>query len=176
MVGRDGLRLVLKSPTHTARIGHLWRLFPRARFVHVVRDPLSVFPSTMRLWTKLAADHGLQLPDERELEAYILDTFVQMYEAFESQREKIPQQHICDVRYEQLVADPVGQLQRVYQQLELGPFEPVRPRLEQRAQAMSGYQTNRYEVPDEQRRRIERRWSDFCHRYGYGSIARPSAA
>ena len=60
MLGQPESRLVLKSPTHTARIGHLQALFPRARFVHVVRDPLTVFPSTIRLWMRLATDHGLQ--------------------------------------------------------------------------------------------------------------------
>ncbi len=168
MVGQDGARLVLKSPTHTARIEHLRALFPQARFVHVVRDPLTVFPSTMRLWSKLATDHGLQLPAEHELEKYVLDTFVQMYEAFESQRRAIPAAQICDVHYEQLVADPVGQLRTIYQQLGLGNFQDVRPRLEQRAEAMSDYQVNRYEVSDELRRRIESRWQDFCERYGYG--------
>jgi hypothetical protein len=166
----DG-RLVLKSPTHTARIAHLQRMFPRARFVHVVRDPLRVFPSTMRLWTKLAADHGLQRVCEPELEQYVLDTFVQMYEAFEAQRAEVPTSNVCDVHYERLVADPVGQLQRVYQELELGQFEEVRSSIEQRVLAMSDYQTNQYDVSDELRRRVELRWSDYCQRYGYGSGA-----
>ena len=160
-------RLVLKSPTHTARIGHLQKLFPRARFVHVVRDPLSVFPSTMRLWTRLATDHGLQLPAERELEQYVLDTFVDMYESFESQRKAIPAEQICDVHYEQLVADPVGQLQRIYKHLALGQFEATRSQFQQRVESMSGYQVNRYEVSDELAQRVESRWSDFCNRYGY---------
>ncbi len=167
MVGRDQQRLVLKSPTHTARIGHLAKLFPRARFVHVVRDPLSVFPSTMRLWTRLATDHGLQLPDQDELEQYVLDTFVQMYDAFQLQREQLAPQQICDVHYERLIADPVGQLQRVYEQLELGQFDTARPHFEQLTAAMSGYQVNRYEVPDALRQRVESRWSEFCYRYGY---------
>ncbi len=167
MVGRAKQRLVLKSPTHTARIGHLMELFPRARFVHVVRDPLSVFPSTMRLWTRLATDHGLQLPDQKELEQYVLDTFVQMYDAFQTQRDQIAPERICDVHYERLVADPVGQMRRVYERLDLDAFDDARPRLEQHAAANSNYQVNRYEVPDALRQRIESRWSEFCYRYGY---------
>lgn len=167
MIGQGTSRLVLKSPTHTARIGHLYRMFPRARFVHVVRDPLSVFPSTMRLWTRLAADHGLQRPEETQLQQYVLDTFTQMYDAFEAQRAEIPSCHICDVRYEQLVADPVSQLARVYSELDLRQFEQVRPRIEQRAAAMAGYQTNRYEVSAEVGQLVADQWRDFCDRYGY---------
>jgi hypothetical protein len=160
-------RLVLKSPTHTSRIGHLFEMFPNARFVHVVRDPTSVFPSTMRLWTRLAADHGLQAPDQDLLKQYVLDTFVQMYEAFEQQRLALPSHCICDVHYEALAADPVGQLQRVYESLDLGSFEKTRPAVQQWAEASAGYRTNRYEVPDDLRACIEDRWGDFCRRYHY---------
>jgi hypothetical protein len=167
MIGQESSRLVLKSPTHTARIGHLYRMFPHARFIHVVRDPLSVFPSTMKLWTSLATDHGLQLPDEDELRTYVIDTFTQMYDAFESQRTEIPEKQICDVRYEHLVADPVGQLARIYQDLDLGQFEQVRPHIEQRTKVMRGYQTNQYQVSDQERQLVSERWSDFCDRYSY---------
>ena len=43
-------RIVLKSPTHTARVRTILEVFPDARFVHIVRDPLVLFPSTVRLW------------------------------------------------------------------------------------------------------------------------------
>ncbi len=169
VLSQGSSRLILKSPTHTARIGHLRRLFPHARFVHVVRDPLTVFPSTLRLWTRLAADHGLQIPDEQELEQFVLESFVQMYDAFESQRGDIPPNRLCDVRYEQLVADPVGQLQQVYERLELGDFEVVRPHVQRRVATTADYQVNRYDLPDQQRDRVLSHWSDFCCRYGYWS-------
>ncbi len=167
MIGQESSRLVLKSPTHTARIGHLYRMFPKARFIHVVRDPLSVFPSTMRLWTRLATDHGLQAPDQDQLRGYVIDTFTQMYDAFESQRAEIPAERIVDVRYEQLVADPVGQLARIYRDLDLGRFESVRTHIEHRKQIMSGYQTNRYQLSDMDRQLVADGWRDFCDRYGY---------
>lgn len=167
MIGQEKSRLVLKSPTHTARIGHLYRMFPQARFIHVVRDPLSVFPSTMKLWARLATDHGLQLPDKQELRTYVIDTFKQMYDAFESQRREVPENHISDVRYEDLVVDPLGQLGRIYQELDLGQYEKVRPQIEQHTTITSGYQTNRYQLSDGERQLIADRWSDFCDRYGY---------
>ena len=51
---RDPRRLVLKSPPHTARVPVLLEMFPDARFVHIVRDPYVVFPSTVNLWKSLA--------------------------------------------------------------------------------------------------------------------------
>ena len=51
---RNPRRLVLKSPPHTARIKILQEMFPGALFLHIVRDPYVVFPSTVNLWKSLA--------------------------------------------------------------------------------------------------------------------------
>ena len=37
---RQPKRIVLKSPQHTCRVKTLLEMFPRARFVHIVRNPL----------------------------------------------------------------------------------------------------------------------------------------
>ena len=41
--------LLIKSPVHTARLKLLLKLFPRARFVYVHRDPLSTFQSAAHM-------------------------------------------------------------------------------------------------------------------------------
>ena len=61
---RDPRRLVLKSPPHTARVPVLLEMFPDARFVHIVRDPRVVFPSTVRLWKSMT--RGTLLPADAE--------------------------------------------------------------------------------------------------------------
>ena len=43
-----GKPLILKSPPHTARMTVLARMFPNARFLHIVRDPYVVFASTLQ--------------------------------------------------------------------------------------------------------------------------------
>ena len=42
-------RLVIKSPVHTSRVPHLLRLFPRAQFIYVHRDPRAVLQSSLHL-------------------------------------------------------------------------------------------------------------------------------
>ena len=53
-----------------------------------------------------------------------------MYEVFERDRSLIPAGQFCEVRYEDLVAQPIQQMQRVYEELNLGGFEKVRPQME----------------------------------------------
>ena len=57
------------------RIQTLLELFPDARFVHIVRDPYVVFPSTVNLWKSLYRNHGLQTPTFAGLEEHVFETF-----------------------------------------------------------------------------------------------------
>jgi omega-hydroxy-beta-dihydromenaquinone-9 sulfotransferase len=77
---RNNRRIVLKSPTHTARVRTILEVFPDAKFIHIVRDPLVLFPSTVRLWKSLSLVQGFQIPREDAdwIEKHVLDQFVRM--------------------------------------------------------------------------------------------------
>jgi len=164
-------RMVLKSPPHTARIRVLKELFPEAKFVHIVRDPFVLFASTVHLWKRLSRDEGLQVPRGEGLEEQVYQTFLRMYRAYERDRPLLGRAQLCEVRYEDLIADPIGQMRRVYQELELGEFEKVLPELEKFLASQAGYQRNRYEIPPETRAEIARRWGAFIQKYGYSAVA-----
>ena len=160
-------RIVLKSPTHTGRIRILLEMFPEARFVHIVRDPFEVFPSTVNTWKRFCSYHGCQVPRYDGLDEFVFSNLIRMYEAFEEDRKLVPPGQLCDVRYEDLVADPVGQVQAIYERLNLGDFEAVRPAIETYVERTQGYKRNRFEFVPGQKEEIATRWRSFFERYGY---------
>jgi omega-hydroxy-beta-dihydromenaquinone-9 sulfotransferase len=164
---RQPKRIVLKSPPHTGRIKTLLEMFPDARFVHIVRDPYVIFPSTVNLWKRLYKDEGFQTPRFKGLEDHVFDTLLRMYGAFERDRDLIPAGRFCEVRYEDLVADPLGQMRRVYEELNLGGFEEALPALKKHMEGQADYKRNRYQIAPELRKEISRRWSAYIGKYGY---------
>jgi hypothetical protein len=143
-------------------------MFPEARFVHIVRDPYVVFPSTVNLWKSLYRTHGLQRPTFAGLEEYVFTTFNRLYERLEEGRRLVHPSRFFELRYEDLVRDPVGRMRALYEHLGLGSFENVLPRLERYLASLKAYETNRYELTDEQRADIRRRWDWVIRKYGYG--------
>jgi hypothetical protein len=162
-----GKRLVLKSPPHTCRIPEILKLFPDARFVHIIRNPYTVFPSTINLWKTLFRTHGLQRPTFDDLEESVLRTFARMYERFEADRGLIDESRLVEIRYEDLIRDPLALLEVMYDRLDLGDFEAARPPIKDYLDGMRNYETNHYELTDQQRQRVRREWGDVIHRYGY---------
>ncbi len=164
---RDPRRPVLKSPPHTARMGVLAEMFPESRFLHVTRDPFVVFPSTLRLWKSLHEVQSLQVDRGEALERYVFAAFDEMYAAFERDRRLIAPDRLHEIRYEDLVADPVGKLEEAYERLGLGDFERVRPAVRKQAESMRKYRTNTYQHDPRIVAEIARRWKPFLERYGY---------
>jgi hypothetical protein len=166
---KDPRRLVLKSPPHTCRLKVLKELFPDALFVHIVRNPYVIFPSTVNLWKSLYRTHGLQPPTFAGLEEHVYNTFVRLYDRLEQTRGLVDPARFYELRYEDLIRDPVGQTRALYEHLGLGGFERVLPRLQSYLARVAGYETNRYQLTPEQRAEITRRWGAVIRRYGYAA-------
>src|SRR5262249_8252189 len=126
---KDPRRLVLKSPPHTARIPTLLEMFPDAQFVHIVRNPYVVFPSTLNLWKSFHRKHGLQKPQAPWLEEYVFDTFLRMYDKYQKDCKILDPSRLHEIRYEDLVRDPVGEMRKAYEKLNLGEFDTMRSRI-----------------------------------------------
>ncbi len=140
-------RIIVKSPTHTFRIKILLKLFPEARFVHLVRDPYRVFQSTVHMWKSVSLSFGLQTPDFKGLEEYVFEMFIRMYEKFEETRSLIPPSHFYELHYEDLVNDPVGEMKNLYENLGLGGFElQFLPALKGYLADTADYKTNPYNI------------------------------
>jgi hypothetical protein len=162
-------RIVLKSPPHTARVKLLLELYPDARFVHIVRDPRVLIPSTVRTWQRLADAEGLQVRRKRPLEDQVLDTFELMYERFEQDRASIPADQFCELRYDDLIARPVAELEAIYQRLGLGDFEPARAAVQGYLDGVKDYKTNRFQPDPALIAKITRRCDGYMRRYGYAT-------
>jgi len=160
-------RIILKSPVHTFRIKTLLKLFPQARFVHIVRNPYVVFPSTIHLWKSMFRAFSLQTPNFVGLEDYVFEMFNRLYNKLEETQELIPSSQFHQLRYEDLVQDPIGEMRKLYSRLDLGTFESVLPALKDHLKKTALYRTNRYELTPQRRDDITRRWGKIIKRYGY---------
>ena len=142
-------RIVLKSPTHTARVRTILEVFPDAKFIHIVRDPLVLFPSTVRLWKSLSEVQGFQHPrdDADWMEKPVLDNFVRMYECFEQDRELIPPGRLVDIRYEDLWPTRSARCGTSTSGSTWATSPRSSPALMRYAMKSRDYKTNKYTLP-----------------------------
>jgi hypothetical protein len=170
-----GRPLLLKSPPHTCRVRLLLELFPDARFVHIHRDPFTVFRSTRHMIRTAIPALRLQVSEDRRLDEWILRTYRTMYDAFFEERGLIPPGRYHEVCFEELEKDPVGQLRQVYRGLNLDGFDAVEPPLRRYLDSLAGYRKNEYAaLPPELRCRIADEWRRCFAEWGYPVRSVPS--
>jgi hypothetical protein len=163
-----GRPLVLKSPGHTCRIRLLLDLFPEAKFVHIHRNPYDVFRSTQHMVRTVTPWWALQRPDNSDLEGRTLRQYREVYDVFFEERGLIPKGHFHEVGFEALEADPIGQVQGIYEALALPAFGHVEPALRRYLAAIAGYRKNTLpELPAELRSRVAREWRRCFDEWGY---------
>lgn len=162
-----GRPMILKSPTHGARVDTLRELLPDARYLVIIRDPVTNFESVVRMWRKMFETYALGSipPDDAIREAVLADR-----PRFESKLaagvEGLPGNRFAAITYESLVANPVGVIERLYQQLELGDFEPVREAIAAETKRRSGYQAKGSLPSQPWRERINREWAAILRDHG----------
>ena len=164
----DKRALLLKSPPHTARIRTLLEIFPDARFVHIHRDPYRVFVSQRHFLNTMGWYTYLQRPSPERIDEAILARYVRMYDAFFDDLALIPGGNYCELRFEELERDPVGQIGNIYEKLSLGDFGRVRPKLETYAATLTNYRKNDFDKLDgETRRKVHASWQRSFEKWHY---------
>ncbi len=113
-------RWVLKAPSHLSQLRTLFAVYPDARVIQIHRDPLKTVPSTISLMGTIKSmrtehvDVGALAPWISMGYGLMLDDTIDARAGGD-----LPNQQFVDVRYADLMADPVATIDAVYQRLEI---------------------------------------------------------
>jgi len=139
-------RFLNKNPDNSVRLRYLNRLFPDARFLHIVRDGRAVCASLLKFRAAAAAyfgpqhrhaTSGVKVPDWPRI-ATVWDTdpvrsvgllWRDVMAIVERDRQAIPADRFVEVRYEDFVADPQAHLRRIAERCDLRWDGPAQRRL-----------------------------------------------
>jgi omega-hydroxy-beta-dihydromenaquinone-9 sulfotransferase len=165
-----GKRIVLKSPPHLGRVAVLVKMFPDAKFIHIVRNPYVVYLSAKKLWRTGFSHSHLQHIDPRQVKELILSWYTELYALFEGQRRLIPPGNLCELRFEDLESSPRACLERLYGELALPGFEAFWGRAGEYLKSLKGYKKNTHRLSEEDRATVSRHWNFTFGRYGYSLL------
>jgi hypothetical protein len=124
-------RWLLKAPSHLTSLAYVFATYPDARVVVTHRDPLRVVGSLADLMATLRWMHSDRVDHPSLIEFLAMGLEMQM-DHVSAQRDAgdLPADRITDVRYTDLVADPVGCVAGLYDQWGIALTDDVRARLE----------------------------------------------
>ena len=173
---------LLKSPYNTARVA------APARDVSTgeVRPHRAASPCDLSL-EHAPAEHGwavFQVQDAdgtNSFATHFLENYRGQEEAYYRDTAKLPEDDVAELRFEDLEIDPVGEVRRLYAELNLEFTPQFEKRLNNYLASIAGYRKNKFKVlPIQQQQEIDAVMGDFSARWGYAdgmqSQSAPKAA
>ena len=109
-------RIVLKAPEHTMHLDMLFKTYPDAVIVHNHRDPAQVMGSTMSLLSTVRSRYTdrAQPASEDVADRYVRSYARSFKRCMQLRDDPRYADRFIDVQYQDLAADPVTQVRRVY--------------------------------------------------------------
>ncbi len=161
-----GKPIILKSPTHGARVATLRELLPDARYILIVRDPITNFESVVRMWRKMFETYALTpIPTEDEIREAVLADRPRFESKLSSATSDLPANRFAVLTYEALVEDPLARIENLYRQLELGDFAVVRDAMVAEMDHRREYRAKGALPSSEWQDRIHRDWAPILSAY-----------
>jgi omega-hydroxy-beta-dihydromenaquinone-9 sulfotransferase len=160
-------RIVSKNPFNSLRILHLARLFPGAKFLHIIRNPMDVVPSTIHMWDIVQRQNCLNRNAHRPTVAEVSTGLRKILDLMELQLNELPEEHYIVIRFEDLEQDPLGSLKSVYGKLQLPFTTDFEKNIRTFLSEVSDFKKNSFCLSDEDKAVIRAELKQFMERYRY---------
>ena len=166
-IAANGRRIVLKSPPNLSKVPHLLRLMPDSKFVFIMRNPYVVYDSLLKTNRSVLPIFQVADYDLAEVEALIRSTYAESMRRYLEDRSLIPPGNLTEVRLEDLVEDPMGELERIYSELSLPDWEQAQGHIATYLRTLSGYRQNPHRLDQSTIDLVSRDWGFVVEHWGY---------
>ena len=168
LLNSKGKRLIVKNPVNTARIKHILKLYPDAKFLYIYRNPVTVYLSTEKFFVNLLPTLQLQHVEEGLIKKVIFDIYKRLLNDYYKQRSLIPKENLYELKYEDFEKHPVEEVRKIYGDLLGEDFDAVKNYFNSYFESIKGYQKNKYEVDKSLIDEITTEFGAFMKKQGYG--------
>ncbi len=159
-----GKTLVFKSPSNTARVKELLEIYPDAKFIHIVRNPKDVIPSTLHLYTKILPEFSLQDASDIDLNEYVINFYEKVMDKYLQTKFDIPSSQLVELKYEEFVEAPIQVLTNVLKPLNLNlPIDDLTAFFA----ARKNFKRNDFKLMQEKTEGFQQRCAPVIKEYGY---------
>ncbi len=116
-INTNGQRMILKNPVNTGRIDQLIKIFPEARFIFMIRNPVTVYLSSVKFFSQLFPTLNLEAFTSNDISEMVLDIYSKLLHDYLDLREIIDPDRLIEIRYEEFKSKPITVLSDLYKKL-----------------------------------------------------------
>jgi len=163
----NGKRLALKNPYNTARLEILLEMFPNAKFIHIYRNPYTIYVSALHDFIKEAEEMALQDFSESEFATICYELYEKLMKKFWESRDLVPKGNLSEVAFEDFEKNPLSEMKRIYSELNLDLNEEQLANISQYLDSLSDYKRNKYTFSSSLVDEISDKWGFALEKLNY---------
>ena len=171
---RPGRRWILKAPTHMFAMPALLSMYPNALFVQTHRTPVESMASVASLVTILRSAFS-DAVDPLIVCREAIDYWSETMDKFLRERDRLPENRICDIQYDDIRRQPIDAARRIYEFFgwSLSQEAEQRMRVLVASQAERQSANHRYDLSQfgSSAEEVLSVFATYCQRFG---LAQPS--
>ena len=139
--GGDTRILLLKSVLFNSRMKIVMDAFPGARIVYLVRSPYEAIPSFVSMFTAFWKVHSPDIPRDSETAREWAELAMEYYRYFHDNRRHLDASNVIEVRYDDLIGDPIGTIGGIYSRFKMDMAPEARDRMAAEAGKTGGFRS-----------------------------------
>ncbi len=160
-------RIVSKNPFNSFRIKTLLDIFPAAKFIHIVRHPDDVIPSTIHMWEILQRQNRLNNPVTPPTFNEVTGILENLLSAIEHDRKNLSRDQYTELRFEDLEKEPVVVLRKIYHEIGLAFTDEFEANINRFMKETANFQKNIFSLKPGERSYIREHLCSYMTKYGY---------
>jgi hypothetical protein len=162
--------LLEKAALIAGRLQSIAEVLPDMRIIHLVRHPYQSVPSLISMFYIPLKSLAPQVKGDSRAIMEITRMIFAYYQSLLSFKRNFPKEQFYEVRYEELVADPRGTIERIYEKFQLDmskEFETALNQETEKARLYKSSHTYMFEEYGLTKEQIYRELKDVFEEYGF---------
>ena len=142
-------------------------MFPKARFIHIVRHPFEVVPSSIHMWKIVLDQNRLNRKGSYPGIEEVTKGFDRVLTAVKNDSKILPDENYFEMKFEDLEADPVSMVRNIYTRFHMTFDESLGTNILSYMDGLKNYRKNEFKLTEEEKELIRRQLSQHMSIFNY---------
>jgi len=167
LINTHGKRAILKNPVNTGRMLKLLEIFPSAKFIFLIRNPVNVYLSTKKFFSELFPTVNLEEFTNEDISKMILEVYPKLLQDYLSHKKQLVSGKLIEIRYEHLQEDPIKEVENIYKKFKLDDFNELQPVFQEYIDELKGHKIDSYTIDQKELDRVTDRLGFAMKHWNY---------
>lgn len=160
-------RLVVKNPANTGKLKLLMKIYPEAKFIFLIRNPIITYLSTCKFFLTLLPTTALEHYDENLVKQIIIENYKKLMHGYLETRHLVGKENLIEIKFEDFDERNLDVAASIYQQFGLDTWNVAATHFREYISKQQDYRKNKYRIRKEELAIILKEWDFAMKAFGY---------